>query len=149
MAALVEVVAPQQMRALVHLGIELDLEAEGIGEVQRAALERLLDKGVSDAVGGEEGRRPVEIAVIADLEAEPVAGGHCGLPQYQRMMLMLLAAAQIYGVGVAILDMQADRGLVEIAAGVEVGDIEHGVAGADDVERRVEDVFRNGHGFLD
>src|SRR5215813_13588426 len=62
------------------------------------------------------------------------------------MMLMLLAAAQVDRVAVAILDMQADGGLVELAAGVEVGDVEHGMAGADDVERRIEDMFRNGHG---
>src|SRR5699024_9784904 len=46
MAALVEIVAPQQMRTLLHRGVELDLEAERIGELQRAALERLLDEGV-------------------------------------------------------------------------------------------------------
>ena len=45
-AALVEIVAAQQMRALLHRGIEFDLKAERIGELQRAALERLLDEGV-------------------------------------------------------------------------------------------------------
>ena len=50
MAALVEIVAAQQMRAPVHRGVELDLEAEGIGELQRAALERLLGESVGDAV---------------------------------------------------------------------------------------------------
>ena len=74
MAALVEVVAPQQMRTLLHRGIEFELEAGGIGELQRAALERLLDEGVGDAVLGEEAGGLVEIAVIADLEAEPAAG---------------------------------------------------------------------------
>jgi len=50
MAAFVEIVAPQQMRALFHRCIEFDLETEGIGELQRAALERLLDERVGDAV---------------------------------------------------------------------------------------------------
>ena len=50
MAALVEIIAAQQVRALVHRGIELDLKAEGIGKLQRPALKRLLGKGVSDAV---------------------------------------------------------------------------------------------------
>src|SRR5436190_12162682 len=63
-------------------------------------------------------------------------------------MLMLLAAAQIYSLVVLILDMQADRILVERAARLQIGDLEHGVARADDVERRIEDVCRNGHGFL-
>ena len=148
MAALVEVVAPQQMRALVHRRVEFELEADGIGELQRAALERLLGEGVGDAVLGKEAGRLVEIAVIADLEAEPVAGRDRGLPQHQRVMLMLLAAAQIHRLVVAVLDMEADGVLVERAALVEVDDIEHGVAAADDVERRIEDVCRNGHVFF-
>src|SRR5436309_951093 len=53
-AALVEVVATEQMRPPLHRGVELDGEAERIGEVQGSALERALDKAVSDAVFGEE-----------------------------------------------------------------------------------------------
>ena len=64
------------------------------------------------------------------------------------MMLMLLAAAQIYRVVVAVLDMQADGVLVERAAGIEVGHVEHDMAAPDDVERRIEDVWRNGHVVL-
>jgi hypothetical protein len=60
-------------------------------------------------------------------------------------MLMLLAAAQIHRLVVGVLDMQADGGLVERAALVEVDDIKHGVAAADDVEGGIEDVCRNGH----
>ena len=58
MAALVEIVAPQQMRALLHRGIEFDLEAEGVGELQGAALERLLGEGIADAVLGKEAPPP-------------------------------------------------------------------------------------------
>ena len=115
-AALVEVVAPQQMRPLVHRGIEFDLEAEGIGELQRAALERLLGEGIGDAVLGKEAGGLVEIAVIADLEAEPVAGRDRRFAQHQRVMLMLLAAAQVHRLVVAVLDMEADGVLVERAA---------------------------------
>src|SRR5258708_11728047 len=50
MAALIEIIAAQQMRTLVHRSIKLDLKAKGIGELQRAALERLLRKRVSDPV---------------------------------------------------------------------------------------------------
>jgi len=42
-----------------------------------------------------------------------------------------------------ILDMQPDRGFVELPAGVEVGHVEHDMAAADDVERWIEDVCRN------
>src|SRR6267142_6326782 len=46
--ALVEIVAAQQMRTLLHRCVHLDLKAEGIGELQGATLERLLRKRVSD-----------------------------------------------------------------------------------------------------
>src|SRR5262249_50332375 len=75
MAAAIEVVPSQEMRALLHGGVKLDLETEGVGDLQGAALERLLGESVLDAVLGEEARRLVEIALIADLEAEPAAGG--------------------------------------------------------------------------
>src|SRR6266702_6656910 len=42
--------------------------------------------------------------------------------------------------------MQADTRLIERAAGVEVGYIEHRMAAADDVEGRIENVLWNGHG---
>src|SRR5580700_6999769 len=134
------------MRALFHRGIELDPEAEGVGELQGAALERQLGERMHDAVVGKERGGLVEIVFVADLESEPVAGGGRSLSQDQRVMLMLLAAAQINRAIVAILDMEADGGLIERAAGVEVGHVKHGMAAADDVERRIEDVLRNGHG---
>src|SRR5262249_41774659 len=108
MATAIEVITPQQMRAFFHGGVELDLEAERIGELQGAALERLLGEFVLNAVLREEGRRLVEIAVIADLEAKPVAGRGWRLPQHQRVMLMLLAAAQVHRARIGVLNMQAD-----------------------------------------
>ncbi len=145
MASLVEIVAPQEMWALLHRRVELDLEAERIGELQRAALERLIDEGVGNAVLGAEGGGLVEVAVIADLEAEPVAGGLRRLAQHHRVMLVLFAGAQIHRLVVAVLDVEADGVLVEGGALVQVRDVEHGVAAADDVERRIEDVGRSGH----
>src|SRR5207237_251434 len=65
--------------------------------------------------------------------------------QHQRVVLMLLAAAQVDRAVVAVLGMEADGVLVEGAALVEIDDVEHRVAAADDVERRIEDVCRNGH----
>src|SRR5258708_19011552 len=121
------------------------MKAEGIGELKRAALERLLREGISDPVLRQERGGLVEIAFVADLEAQAIAGGGRRLAQHQRMMLVLLAAAQVHGFVVAILDMQPDGVFVEFTAGVEVRDIEHGVAAADNVEGRIEDVLRNGH----
>jgi hypothetical protein len=60
-------------------------------------------------------------------------------------MLMLLAAAQVYRLVVAVLDVETDGVFVERAALVEVDDIKHGVAAADDVEGGIEDMCRNGH----
>ena len=50
----------------------------------------------------------------------------------------------------SILDMETDDTLVKFGAGVEIDHVEHGVAGPDDVERRIEDVGGDGHArFLD
>src|SRR5262249_5194118 len=116
MAAAVEVVAPQKMRTLLHRRIKLDLETEGIDELQGAALDWLFGERACDAVLREECRRLVEVSVVADLKAKPIAGGDCRFPQHQRVMLMLFAAAQIHRIVIGVLDMQANGGLVEIAA---------------------------------
>src|SRR5258708_36948212 len=134
------------MRALVNRRVEFELETGGIGELQGAALERLFGEGVGDAVLGKEAGGLVEIAVIADLEAEPAAGRDRRFPQHQRVMLMLFAAAQIDRLVVAVLDMEADGGLVERAALVEVHDIEHSMAAADDIERRGGEKWRQRRG---
>src|SRR5258708_10042568 len=128
------------MRAFFYRGIELDLKAERIGELKRAALERLIHECVGAPGFRQEGGCLVEIAFVADVEAQAIAGGGRRLAQHERVMLVLLAAAQVDRFVVAILDMQADGVFVELAAGIEVRDIEHGVAAPDDVERWIEDV---------
>ena len=70
----VEIVTPQQMRPLLHRCIKLNLEAERIGELQRAPLKRLLHKCVSNPLFGKERGGLVEIVFIADLEPQAVAG---------------------------------------------------------------------------
>ena len=47
--------------------------------MQRAALKRLLGKGVDDAVFRKERRGLVEIVLVADLEAEPWQAGVAAL----------------------------------------------------------------------
>src|SRR4051794_1545505 len=63
------------------------------------------------------------------------------------MMLVLLAAAQEHRILAGILDMQADDVVVKLAAGLEIDDVEHGMARADDVERRIEDMSWHRHGI--
>src|SRR5258708_7743056 len=133
------------MRTLLHRCVNLDLEAEGIGELQGAALERMLRKRVSDAVFRKERRGLVEVLLVADLEAQAVAGGGSHPAQHQRMMLMLLAAAQVNRLVVAILNMQSDGVFVKLAAGIQIDHVEHDMAASDDVERRIENMLRDGH----
>src|ERR1700721_4173491 len=133
------------MRPLLHRSIELELKTAGVGELQGAALKRLLGEGVSDTVFGKERRGLVEVLLVANLESHAVASRRYRFAQHHRMMLMLLAASQIDRFVVAILDMQPDGVLVKFAAGIEVDHVEHDMAAADDVERRIEDVLRGGH----
>src|SRR5207248_7906448 len=142
---LVEIVAAQQMRALVHRRVEFELKAEGIGELQGAALKRLLRKRVTDAVFRKERRGLVEVLLVADFEAQAVAAGDVSLAQHQRVMLMLLAAAQVYRLVVAIFDMHSDVVFIKLAAGIQIDHVEHDMAGSDDVEGRIEDMLRDGH----
>jgi hypothetical protein len=116
--------------------------------LQRAALERLLCKAINDAFLREKCRRLVEVLLVADLEAQPIAGGAGRLAQHQRVMLLFLAAAQIDRLVVAILDMKPDGVLVELAAGIQVHHVEHDMAAPDDVERWIEDMCRHGHMML-
>src|SRR5215471_9575341 len=132
------------MRPFFHRGVELDLEAEGIGELQRAALERWLGEFVLNAVLGEEAGRLVEVVLVADLEAKMMAGRGLRPAQHQRVMLVLLAATQVNDAIVRVLDMQADGVLVERTAGLQVLHVEHDMTRSDDVEGRIEDVCWNG-----
>ena len=133
------------MRSLLHRRIELDLETEGVGELQRAALEWPLGSGASDVICRKERRRLVEILFVADLEPEAVASGRRCLTQHQRVVLMLLAASKVDGGVIGVFDVQTDGGLVEFSAEFQIRHIKDCVAGANDVERRIEDVLRNRH----
>src|SRR4051812_42704221 len=133
------------MRTPFHRCIELDLKPERVGELQRAALERLLRENVGDPLFREERGSLVEILLVADLQSEPVAGGGRRLAQHQRVMLMLLAAAQVDRLVIAILDMQAHGVFIKLAAGIQIHDVKHGMAGSDDVEWRIEDVRWHRH----
>jgi hypothetical protein len=50
------------------------------------------------------------------------------LAQDQRVVLMLLAAAEIHRPFVGILDMETDSRLIKFAAPFEIGHVEHDVA---------------------
>ena len=133
------------MRPLFHRRIEFEPITERIGDVQGTALIGPVDEAVDQPVLGKEAARLVEIVFVADLEAEPCRSGRVRLAQHQRMMLMLLTAAQVSGGVVAVFDMQANDLVVKLDALVQIDDVEHHMAGADDVERRIEHVLRHRH----
>src|SRR5258706_14541520 len=108
------------MRTLLHRCVNLDLEAERIGELQGATLERLLRKRVTDAVFRKERRGLVEVPLVADLEAQAVAAGGAGLAQPQPVVVMLLAAAQVNRLVVAILAVPPDNVFLKPAAGLQL-----------------------------
>src|SRR4051794_27977292 len=58
---------------------------------------------------------------------------------------MLLAAAQVHRGVVAILHMQPNGILVELATGIHIHHVKDDMAASDDVERRIEHVLRDGH----
>src|SRR5258705_2191660 len=102
------------MRTLLHRCVNLDLEAERIGELQGATLERLLRKRVRDAVFRKERRGLVEVPLVADLEAQAVAAGGASPAQHQREMLMLLPAPPVHRLAVSIPDLQADVVFIQL-----------------------------------
>src|SRR5712692_3710991 len=61
-------------------------------------------------------------------------------------MLMLLAAAQVHRLVVEIFDMQPDGVFIKLAAGIQIDHVEHDMAAPDDIEWRIEDMLRDGHG---
>ncbi len=142
LAAGVEAVVLQDALALLHLEVELERVALGVGGVQRAALERHLDELGGQLPLLEERVGAVEVLLAADLEAQPLRDGLGPALQHERVVIALLHAAEIDRVLAGILDLQADSALVEGAAGLEIARGQHRVAAAHDVERRVEDVCR-------
>ena len=146
LAALVAAVLLQDALGLVHLEIELERVALAVGGVQRAALERHLDELRGQLALLEEGMRAVEVLLAADLEAEPLGHGLARPLQDEGVVVALLHAAQIERVLARLLHVQADDALVEGAARLQIARGQHRVAAAHDVERRIEDVLRHGHG---
>ncbi len=129
MAALVEIEAAEQMRPALHRRIELDLEAEGIGELQRAALERLIDKGVAQAILRRGSAAALSRSLsLPTLKPSLLQAGTAAFRSTSEVMLMLFGGAQVNHLVVGVLDMHADGDLVERAAELQVGHVEYDMA---------------------
>ncbi len=126
------VVQPRQGR---HAGNQFQGNAGMVLDVQRAALEGALHPDAGNAGGVEIGLRAVEVLVAEDAEAEPFACARaCRAAQDKAVVATLLHASQIDHVALFGSHLQADDLGVELAAQVEVGDAQHDVAGAGDIE---------------
>jgi hypothetical protein len=120
-----------------HLRAQLDLAAVGVFHVQGAALVGDLDPGGGQAFAGEELVGQVQVFLEEDAETDALAGRFAlGLHQHQAVVAGFGQAAQIAGVAGLLADDEADDVDVERAAGRQVGDVEHHVAAAGDVEGR-------------
>jgi hypothetical protein len=107
--------------------------------MQRAVLVRDLDKPGIDADAVEMRLGLVEIVIHEHTKAYPLAPRLArGFLQRQRMMRALLDAAQPECIGGLIADDEPHDLGVEVAAPREIARGEHEMAGARDVERRVE-----------
>jgi len=118
--------------------------------MQGAALMRNVDEGRGDAGAIEVRFRLAQILVGEHPKADALALRLAGRSlEREAVVTALLDPAQPDRVGILVAHDQAHHLDVEVAAGGEVARREHEMAGARDVERRIEIGLRNGHcGFL-
>jgi hypothetical protein len=74
-------------------------------------------------------RAAFEILLGADFEAKMLRGRYLAVAQHQRVMLLLLDAAQIEGLPVGVLDDEAEGFGIEGSATTKVGDTQADGAG--------------------
>jgi len=126
-------------RLLLHRGDEIDHGAHVVRVAQRAALERHVDQLRRNAGLVEMRFRLVEILLVEDVHADRLAARLArGLLQREAVVLALLDAAQPERIRVLVADEQSDHLGVEGLAGREILRGQHEMAGARDVERRLE-----------
>ena len=117
--------------------------------MQGAALMRNVDEGRGDAGAIEVRFRLAQILVGEHPKATRSHGLAGRSLEREAVVTALLDPAQPDRVGILVAHDQAHHLDVEVAAGGEVARREHEMAGARDVERRIEIGLRNGHcGFL-
>ena len=144
--ALVGCVFLQHGRRLVHLRIKLDRRAERVRRPQRSALMRQVGKRSRQIAAGKPEGGAVEVVFAAELETQSPHIGLARAPQHQRMMIALLDAAQIERVLGLVADQKPEAIGVEGTRPRKIGDAQLDMAGAYDVERRIEDRIADGHG---
>jgi hypothetical protein len=143
--ALVRRIALQHRGRLVHLEIEVERHAEGVGGAQRAALERHLGKRDRQVAGAKPGGGAVDVVLARQLESERRDGRLARPAQHDRVVIALLHAAQMQRVRALVGGEQAEAVDVERAAAGEIAHAELDMARPHDVERRRELGRAGGH----
>ena len=133
-------------RACRHGGAQFDRRSGRVGKMQRTALVGNLDESRRNADAREVRFRLVEVFVGEHPKADAFALRLAGRPlEREAVVTMLLHSAQPDRVRILVAHDQAQHLGIEVAAGGEIARREHEMAGARDVEGRVEIGFRNGH----
>ncbi len=138
-----------QPRLEVHGGAELDRRPVHVRHVQRTALMRHLGPLGGQAQLLEMVLRLLQVLLGEDPQADPLCLGLTrGALEHEAVVAGLCHPAQIDRVLVLVADDEADQVDVEVAALGQILDGEHGMARARDVEGRIVDGLRDGHGAL-
>ncbi len=135
----------QHVLGLAHAETEIQWHAEDIGGAQRAALVRQLRERDREILAAEPECGAVEVLLARHLESEGVHGGLARPVQDDRVMIALLDRPQIDGVLGLVRHQQPEAVDVEGARTGEVAHAELDVAGAHDVEGRIENGLADRH----
>ena len=118
----------------VHRTGELDVSAHRVAELDRLTLERPLEPAIVQVVLLAEvlGRDDVLVGAYAQADVQRLRG--LCLLEHEAVVGCLFEAAQVDGVRCLLRHDQTHDVAVEVAAARQVGDGDHGVAGAGDRE---------------
>ena len=116
--------------------------------MERASLVRSLDPLRRQAGLVEIGLRLFQILLGKAAHADALGKRRAGALEHERVMAGLGDAAQVDRILVLVADDKADQIDIEGAALRQVFDVQHGMAGARDVEGRIVVWLGNAHGGL-
>src|SRR5580658_3557958 len=129
----------------IHLRAEVERHAQRVGGPQGTALVRNLREGGRQVAAAEPECGAIEILFACNPKTERADLSFAGSAQHDRMVAPLLDAAEIEGVLAFVADQKPQAIDIEGAGAAEIADAELDMAGAYDVERRIEDRVAEGH----
>ena len=143
--ALVRAVLLKHGFGVVHLRVKVERHAEDIGGAQRAALVRQVGKRGRQVAAAEPGGGTVDILLARKLEPERAHVGLARTPQDEGVVVALLDAAQVERILGFVAHQKAKAIDIEGARARKIAHAKLNVAGAHDVERRIEDRVADRH----